>query len=349
MSLATGAYEEHGCTVSRLQGTRERKGGAMDTVLVTGGAGFIGSNIAEALLERGCRVVILDDLSTGKMENIVNLGEKGSYKFIKGNILDSGLLASIIQAENIMAISHQAAVSSVSKSIADPVHTMQTNVAGTANLFHVAAANGCKRIVYASSSSVYGDTPELPKRETMPLSPQSPYAMSKAAKELLSTVYSHLYGMEIVGLRYFNVYGRKQDPASDYAAVIPKFIANALANEPIPIDGDGCQTRDFIYIDDVVQANVKALTSSVNHGAVFNIAYGEQTSILELATMVLDLTGSDSEVVFRPARDGDVRDSVGDVTYASQQLGYSREYDIRKGLAETIPWYQERRVRRCAA
>jgi nucleoside-diphosphate-sugar epimerase len=173
--------------------------------------------------------------------------------------------------------------------------------------------------------------------------------MSKAANELLGSVYSHLYGTEIVGLRYFNVYGRRQDPGSDYAAVIPKFIAKALANEPIPIEGDGCQTRDFIYINDVVQANVKALTGSPNHGAVFNIAYGVQTSIIELAAMILDLTDSDSEVVFTPARNGDVRDSVGDIEYAMKQLGYRREYDIKKGLAETIAWFREHAVRRCAA
>ena len=321
----------------------------MENVLVTGGAGFIGSNIAEALLAQGCRVVILDDLSTGKMENILSLGDQANYKFVKGSILDSGLLTSLLTSEKIKHISHQAAVSSVSKSIADPVGTMETNVTGTANLFQVASACGCKRIVYASSSSIYGDSPELPKRETMPLCPQSPYAMSKAAKELLGRVYSHLYGIEIVGLRYFNVYGRRQDPRSDYAAVIPKFITKALANDPITIEGDGCQTRDFIYIDDVVQANIKALAGSQNSGAVFNVAYGTQTSIIELATMILDLTNSDSEVVFKPSRSGDVRDSVGDIEYAMRELGYSRDYDIKAGLAETIAWFQEHTVRRCAA
>jgi nucleoside-diphosphate-sugar epimerase len=321
----------------------------MESVLVTGGAGFIGSNVAEALLARGFRVVILDDLSTGRMENILSLGGQGNYKFVKGSILDSGLLGSIIDAENIAYISHQAAVPGVSKSIADPVKTMEANVSGTANLFHVASASGCKRIVYASSSSIYGDTPGLPKRENMPICPQSPYAMSKAANELLGSVYSHLSGIEIVGLRYFNVYGRRQDPGSDYAAEIPKFIAKALADEPLLIEGDGCQKRDFIYIDDVVQANVKALTGSENHGSVFNIAYGEQTSILELASLILDLIDSDSEVVFTPSRNGDVQDSVGDIECATRQLGYCREYDIKKGLAETIAWFRDHAARRCAA
>ena len=208
----------------------------MESVLVTGGAGFIGSNITEALLANGYRVVVLDDLSTGKMANILDLSGYDNLKFIKGSILESGLLRSIIKSERISLISHQAAISSVTKSIADPVKTMETNVAGTTNLFHIAAEYGCRRIVFASSSSIYGDAPELPKRETMAPCPKSPYAMSKAAKEMLSSVFSALYGTEIVGLRYFNVYGKRQDPASDYAAVIPKFIAKALENEPIPID-----------------------------------------------------------------------------------------------------------------
>jgi nucleoside-diphosphate-sugar epimerase len=321
----------------------------MESVLVTGGAGFIGSNIAEALLIRGCRVVILDDLSSGKMENVLSLGEQGNYKFVKGSILDRDLLASILSSEKITYISHQAAVSGASQSIADPVRTMETNVAGTANLFQAASFHGCKRIVYASSSSIYGDTPDLPKQETMPFRLQSPFAMSMAANELLGSVYSHLYGTEIVGLRYFNVYGRRQDPSADGAAVIPKFIARALANEPLPVEGDGCQTRDFIYIDDVVQANIQALTGSANHGAVFNIANGVQTSIVELAALILELTDSDSEVVFKPARNNDVQNSVGDVAYAAKLLGYRGVYDIKKGLAETIAWFREHAMHRCAA
>jgi len=313
----------------------------MESVLVTGGAGFIGSNITEALLARGYRVVVLDDLSTGKMQNIIDLSDSDNLKFIKGSILESGLVRSIIKSENISLISHQAAISSVAKSIADPVKTMETNVAGTTNLFHIAAEYGCKRIVFASSSSIYGDAPELPKRENMVPCPKSPYAMSKAAKEMLGSVFSGLYGIEIVGLRYFNVYGRRQDPASDYAAVIPKFIAKALDNEPVPIEGDGGQTRDFIYIDDVVNANLKALTGDNISGTVFNVANGEQTSILELATTILEITGSKSEIVFKPARIGDIRDSVGDTWHAQKHLGYRKKFDIKKGLAETVAWYKQ--------
>jgi nucleoside-diphosphate-sugar epimerase len=322
----------------------------MESVLVTGGAGFIGSNITEALLAKGYRVVVIDDLSTGKMENILALCNRDNLKFIKGSILESGLLRSIIKSENISLISHQAAISSVSKSIADPVKTMETNVAGTTNLFHIATEYGCKRIVFASSSSIYGDAPELPKRETMTPSPKSPYAMSKAAKEMLGSVFSGLYGVEIIGLRYFNVYGRRQDPASDYAAVIPKFIAKALENEPIPIEGDGGQTRDFIYIDDVVNANLRALIEDHISSTVINVANGEQTSILDLAMTILEITGSTSEIVFKPARIGDVRDSVGDIENAKKQLGYRRKFDIKKGLAETVSWYRENvRKKQCVA
>lgn len=321
----------------------------MESLLVTGGAGFIGSNITEALLVKGYRVVVLDDLSTGKMANILDLSAYDNLKFIKGSILENGLLRSIIKSENISLISHQAAISSVSKSIADPVKTMETNVAGTTNLFHIAAEYGCKRIVFASSSSIYGDAPELPKRETMAFCPKSPYAMSKAAKEMLGSVFTGLYGIEIFGLRYFNVYGRRQDPASDYAAVIPKFIAKALDNEPIPIEGDGGQTRDFIYIDDVVKANLKALIGDNISGTVFNVANGEQTSILELATTILEITGSKSEIVFKPARIGDIRDSVGDIEYAQKHLGYSRKFNIKKGLTETVAWYREHAGKQCVA
>jgi UDP-N-acetylglucosamine/UDP-N-acetyl-alpha-D-glucosaminouronate 4-epimerase len=319
----------------------------MESILVTGGAGFIGSNIAEALLAKGHRVVILDDLSTGKMENVLDIKQEDNLKFVKGSILDRGLLRSILKTENVSLISHQAAVSSVTKSIADPVATMETNVAGTTNLFHIAAECGCRRIVFASSSAVYGDTPELPKRETMTPCPKSPYAMSKVAKEMLGSIFSDLYGISIIGLRYFNVYGRRQDPASDYAAVIPKFIAKALDDETIPIDGDGGQTRDFIYIDDVVNANIAALTGNGVRGTVFNVGNGKQTSILELARTIVELTGSKSEIDFKPKRAGDIRDSVSDIEYSQKNLGYRRTFTIKKGLAETISWYRQRVCKEC--
>jgi len=321
----------------------------MESILVTGGAGFIGSNIAEALLQGGYRVVILDDLSSGKMENVIALSKSDNFKFIKGSIEDSSLLRSVIKSENIFLISHHAAISSVTKSVADPVKTMNVNVSGTANLFQIAAEYRCRRIVYASSSAVYGDSPELPKRETMPFSLKSPYAISKAANEMLAAVFAGLHNIDIVGLRYFNVYGKRQDPASDYAAVIPKFISQALRNEQVTIEGDGGQTRDFVFVEDVVSANIAALTGVRPLGSVFNIANGEQTSILDLARLLTDVVGSQSEIVFNPARAGDIRDSVGDVSHAQKCLGYSNKYTVREGLVATVAWYREQVGKRCAA
>ena len=207
----------------------------MESILVTGGAGFIGSNIAEALLQQGYRVVILDDLSSGKMENVIALSKSDNLKFVKGSIEDCSLLRSVIKSENIFLISHHAAVASVAKSVVDPVKTMNVNISGTANLFQIATEYGCRRIVFASSSAVYGDSPELPKRESMPIALKSPYAMSKAANEMLADVFVKLHDIDIVGLRYFNVYGKRQDPASDYAAVIPKFISQALRTNRSPL------------------------------------------------------------------------------------------------------------------
>lgn len=321
----------------------------MGAVLVTGGAGFIGSNIAEALIAQGHEVVILDDLSSGKMENVIELSGSNQINFIKGSIEDTDLLRSIITSKKISVISHQAAVASVARSIQDPVRTMEVNVAGTANLFHVASECGCKRIVFASSSAVYGDSPEIPKRETMTFASKSPYAMSKASNEMLGCVYSGLYGIDIVGLRYFNVFGKRQDPASDYAAVIPKFIMQALRDEPITVEGDGGQTRDFIYIDDVVQANLTALFGERKCGSVFNIANGEQTSIIDLARMIISESGSKSNIIFKPARAGDIRDSVGDNRYAEENLGYKNSFTVKDGLASTVAWYRQCVGSECAA
>ena len=321
----------------------------MKSVLVTGGAGFIGSNITEALLLQGYRIVVLDDMSTGKMENILELQGSDNLKFIHGSILDSGLLRSTIKSEHITLISHQAAVPSVAKSVKDPIKTIDVNITGTTNLFHIAAEYGCKRVVFASSSSVYGDTPELPKRESMPMNPKSPYAVSKASKEMLASVFTSLYGLQIIGLRYFNVYGRRQNPASDYAAVIPKFITKALRNEALTIEGDGLQTRDFTYIDDVITANINALTKEDVPSKVFNIASGERISILNLAALIREATGSNSEIAYRPQRQGDVRDSLADVDLARMHLAYAPKYKINQGLSEAVAWYRKHCDKRYAA
>lgn len=311
----------------------------METVLVTGGAGFIGSNITEALLKDGRKVVVLDDLSTGRMENIEPMLDNGNLTFVKGSILDPVLLKDLLSAHDVRLISHQAARPSVAKSVKDPVKTTEINVTGTVNLFQAAYECGIKRVVFASSSSVYGDTPQLPKVETMPFSPKSPYAVSKAAKEMYSTVFSGLYGMEIIGLRYFNVYGRRQDPSSDYAAVIPRFISTALRNEPIPIEGDGLQTRDFTYIDDVVSANINALTFKGVGTMAVNIAFGSRISVLDLARAIKDITGSKSEITHKEPRQGDVRDSLADIGKARKHIGYDPKYDISAGLKKTVEWF----------
>jgi UDP-glucose 4-epimerase len=313
----------------------------METVLVTGGAGFIGSNIADALMEKNYNVVVLDDLSSGRRENIDHhLNNKG-FTFYQGSILNSGLVRDIIRRHDITRISHQAAVASVTKCIQNPAATAEVNIIGTINLFDIAREHGCKRIVFASSCAIYGDTKQFPIVESTPVNSKSPYAAAKASDELMAAVFRELYGTEIVALRYFNVYGKRQDPASDYAAVIPKFITLALENKPIPIEGDGMQTRDFIYIDDVVQANIKALTRDAVTETAFNVACGRETSIVELARVIVKTAGSSSETVYLPPRSGDIKNSYADIECAGKKLGFSPAYTIEQGLRETVNWYRE--------
>jgi UDP-glucose 4-epimerase len=313
----------------------------MESVLVTGGAGFIGSNIVEALLAQGNRVVVLDDLSSGRMDNIDHLLQNKQFTFIRGSVLDSGLLRSIMRTYQICGISHQAAIPSVMKSILEPVRTIEANIAGTANLFDIAAESGCRRVVFASSCAVYGDGPEPVKREDMPLKPLSPYAVSKAAKEMLAQNFCSLHNIKITGLRYFNVYGRRQDPASGYAAVMPTFITKALRNEPIPIEGDGAQTRDFVFVDDVVKANLLALKAENGAGRCFNIASGFSVSIRELATIITGIAGSRSDIIHMPGRPGDIKESRADIGSAMRELGYTPEYDIVRGIEQTVLWYKQ--------
>jgi nucleoside-diphosphate-sugar epimerase len=312
----------------------------MDTILVTGGAGFIGSNIADALASRGFRVVVLDDLSTGRLDNLDPLLHAQNFTFVRGSVLDRGLLRSIMKTYQVSGISHQAAIASVTKSVIDPVRSIEANITGTANLFDIAAESCCRRVVFASSCAVYGNGQESPKKETLPLDPRSPYAVTKAAKEMLARTFCDLHSMEIVGLRYFNVYGRRQSPGSDYAAVIPAFITRALRNEPLPIEGDGLQTRDFVYIDDVVQANLRGLTAKNVAGRCFNIGSGTNVSILELARLIIAAAGSGSAIMHRPGRAGDVRDSLADIGRSRNELGYAPEFSMSRGLAEAIAWYR---------
>jgi nucleoside-diphosphate-sugar epimerase len=314
----------------------------MESVLVTGGAGFIGSNIVDALMEMNYNVVVLDDLSTGRTENIDHhLNNKG-FTFYKGCILNGGLVRDIIRRHDITRISHQAAVASVTKCVQDPVATAEVNIIGTINLFDIAQEHGCKRIVFASSCAIYGDTKQLPIVESVPFNSKSPYAAAKASDELLADVFRGLYGTEIIALRYFNVYGKRQDPASDYAAVIPKFITLAMENKTIPIESDGMQTRDFIYIDDVVQANIKALTKDTVTETAFNVACGRETSILDLAHKIIALSGSQSIITHHPSRKGDVRNSHAAVDKAKIHLEFTAEHTIDRGLMNTINWYRDR-------
>lgn len=313
----------------------------METILVTGGAGFIGSNIAEELVARGYRVVVLDDLSSGRLDTIDHLLHHKNFTFIRGSVLDSGLVRSIMKTYQISGVSHQAAIASVGKSIIDPVKTIEANITGTANLFDIAAESCCRRIVFASSCAVYGDGPEPLKNEKMGLNPKSPYAVSKAAKEMLARTFCDLHAIEIVGLRYFNVYGKRQSVQSDYGAVIPAFIMKAVRNEPLPIEGDGLQTRDFVYIRDVVQANLLGLTMKNVTGGCFNVGSGTSINILDLATIIIKSAKSTSRVIHKPPRPGDIRTSRADIENAKKILGYAPAYTIHQGLSETIRWFQQ--------
>lgn len=312
----------------------------MESVLVTGGAGFIGSNIVDALMDKNYSVVVLDDLSTGRRKNIEHHMQKKGFAFYQGSILDSGLVRDIVRRHDISRVSHQAAVASVTKCLQDPVATSEVNILGTINLFDIAREHRCKRIVFASSCAIYGDTRQLPISETVPVTAKSPYAAAKASDELMAEVFRGLYGTEIIALRYFNVYGQRQDPKSDYAAVIPKFITLALENKTIPIEGDGLQTRDFIYIDDVVQANMRALTKEAVSETSFNVACGRETSILDLARRIIALSGSRSVIAHRPPRAGDVRNSHAAIEKAKTHLGFAAEHSIDDGLLKTIDWYR---------
>ncbi|MEK6776580.1 MAG: SDR family oxidoreductase [bacterium] len=309
-------------------------------VLVTGGAGFIGSNLAERLILDGHQVTVYDDLSSGRIGNLQGVQAHPNFTWVQGSILDRDRLANLIREHGIEFISHQAARPSVSRSVENPLATNEVNVTGTLNVLKAAVDHNVKKVVVAISSSVYGDTPELPKRETMPYNPQSPYAVSKVTKELYLKVFHGVYGLDTVGLRYFNVYGRKQDPKSDYAAVIPKFITAALKGEDLSIEGDGEQTRDFTYIDDVVEANMAGFTHDKASGRSFNIAYGARISILDLARNIIKITDSRSQIIFKQKRKGDIRHSLADISYAGEYLDYRPKYDLERGLARTVDWYR---------
>jgi UDP-glucose 4-epimerase len=300
------------------------------SVVITGGAGFIGSNLAEELATSN-RVIIIDDLSTGRKENIDHLLQKDNVKFIQGSISDLKLLQNSFRG--IDFVFHQAALPSVPRSVKDPKASNEVNITGTLNVLLAARDNKVRKVVYASSSSVYGDTPALPKSEDMPPNPQSPYALTKLVGEYYCRIFHQLYNLPAVCLRYFNVYGPRQDPNSQYAAVIPRFIARLARGKPPVIYGDGEQTRDFTYIKDVVQANLVAAVGDAT--GILNIGRGERNSIKRLAQIIINIMGKDLQPVYEPPLPGDVRHSLADVSRA-REIGYSPEYDLETGLKQTI-------------
>lgn len=304
--------------------------------VVTGGAGFIGSHIVEELAAKNHNVVILDNLFSGKMENMSPFLKTGNVSFVQGSVTDLPLLQKTFEGAD--GIFHEGAIASVPRSIANPVATNEANVTGTLNVLVAARDCGVRKILFASSSSVYGNTPTLPKREDMPPNPLSPYAISKLTGEQYLRVFSDIYGLQTVALRYFNVFGPRQDPKSQYAAVIPNFITAILKKESPHIHGDGKQTRDFSYVKDVVQANIRAMES--NATGVFNVAYCKRIDLIELATMIMDITGITVPLVFDPPRAGDVRDSLADISRAKDAFGYIPEYTVRSGLEETVAWFK---------
>lgn len=303
----------------------------MKRVIVTGGAGFIGSNLTEELAGRGYHVTVLDNLSTGKIKNIAMLLKYDNVEFIKGSITNLPLLHKLFR--DIDCIFHQAAIPSVSRSVEDPQASHQVNVTGTLNILLAARDNGIRKVIFASSSAVYGDTPTLPKMEDMLPKPKSPYAVTKLAGEYYCSVFHHVYTLPTVCLRYFNVYGPRQDPFSQYSAAIPKFIKIVSEKNPPIIFGDGEQTRDFTFVKDVVAANILAAESDAS--GIFNIGRGENTSVNRLAELIIHLIGNNVEPIYKEPRPGDVKHSLADISKA-KTFGYSPKYSLEEGLRETI-------------
>ena len=310
------------------------------TVLVTGGAGFIGSNLADELLRRGAKVRILDNLSTGFRENLEEID--GNFEFIEGNLNDhEKLLQAIKGAEMIF---HQAALPSVPRSVDNPSETHEACVNGTFNLLKTAKENGVRRVIYAASSSAYGDQATLPKTETMLPEPLSPYAGAKLMGEYYCQIFNRVYGLETISLRYFNVFGPRQNPSSMYSGVISRFIDALMKNETPVIFGDGEQTRDFTYIANVVDANIRASQTEKGIGEVMNAANGERISLNELLEVLKKITNKTGVIAdYRPMRKGDVKDSQADNTRAVENLGYKKIVGLEEGLRNTIDWWKASR------
>ena len=309
--------------------------------LVTGGGGFIGSNLVHRLVELGLRVRVLDNFSTGRRENLAGL--EGRVEVFEGDLRSpEDVRAAVL---GVTWVLHQGALPSVARSVEDPFASVSTNAMGTLNVLEAARAAGVERVVYASSSSVYGEVRALPKREEMRPLPLSPYAAGKLSGEHLCRAFTRSFGLDTISLRYFNVFGPRQDPHSEYAAVIPRFIAAALSGEPVTVYGDGEQSRDFTHVNNVVTANLLALSATqAAAGMAFNIGCGEQCSVNGLAALIEEITGRPLERQYQPARVGDVRHSVADVSRAAALLGYQPTVSLREGLEQTVAWYAAQAV-----
>lgn len=314
---------------------------AKDAVfLVTGGAGFIGSNLCEAITDMGYQVRCLDNLSTGKQENVDFLMDRENYTFIKGDIRE--LDVCMEACTGVDYVLHQAAWGSVPRSIEMPLLYEEINIRGTLNMMEAARKQGVKKFIYASSSSVYGDHPVLPKTEGQEGNLLSPYALTKRTDEEYGKLYKKLYGLDTYGMRYFNVFGRRQDPDGAYAAVIPKFIRQLLQGETPTINGDGKQSRDFTYIDNVIEANLKACqASSEAAGEAYNIAYGGREYLIDIYYDLCRALGKNTEPNFGPDRAGDIKHSNADISKAGKLLGYQPDYDFKQGIELAIDWYRE--------
>jgi len=304
--------------------------------IITGGAGFIGSYIVEAVAGSH-EVVVIDNFSSGKSENMSGFPE--NVRVIHGSITNLSLLMDAFKGAD--GVFHLAAIASVARSVDDPLATHETNLTGTLNVLLAARNCGVRKVVFSSSSAVYGDEQTLPKRENMPPAPLSPYAVSKLAGEYYCTVFSELFGVKTVSLRYFNVFGPRQDPHSEYAAVIPKFITRLIDNQPPLIFGDGMQTRDFVYIKDVVQANMLAMQSPVS--GTFNIGSGQKIDLNTLAGTLAEIMKVNLHPIHEKSRMGDIRDSVSDVTAAKNAFGFQNRYSLDEGLRETVTWFRHKK------
>ncbi|MDI6704190.1 MAG: SDR family oxidoreductase [bacterium] len=309
----------------------------MSNILVTGGAGFIGSNITERLVMDGHKVRVIDNLSTGRMENISGFLDR--IEFVEGDIRDLKVVKKVM--DGVEFVLHQAALPSVLRSIEDPISTNDVNIRGTLNVLVAAKGAKVKRLVYASSSSVYGNNLVLPKKEDMKEEPISPYGITKLVGEKYCEVFYHVYGLETISLRYFNVFGKNQDPTSQYSAVIPRFITKMLKEEQPIIYGDGEQSRDFTFVENVVSANLLACFSPNGQGKVFNIACGKRITVNELVKTINEILETNIEPTYTSHRTGDVRHSQAEISKAQEVLGYEPIVDFKEGLKRTIEWYRD--------